>query len=115
MSFGQAVSTCFSNYATFAGRAGRSEYWYWALFVLIAAVVLAIVDLMLPYRALQIIFELATFLPGLAVLFRRLHDTDRSAWWWLIVLIPVVGAILLLVWVCQRGTDGPNRFGPAHA
>jgi uncharacterized membrane protein YhaH (DUF805 family) len=48
-------------------------------------------------------------------MFRRLHDTDRSAWWWLIAFVPLVGAILLIVWLCQRGTDGPNRFGLAPA
>ncbi len=115
MSLGQAVSTCFSKYATFSGRARRSEYWYWVLFILIASVVLGIVDIMLPHHVLQVIFELAVFLPGLAVMFRRLHDTDRSAWWWLIAFIPVVGAILLIVWLCQPGADNLNRFGPAPA
>jgi uncharacterized membrane protein YhaH (DUF805 family) len=115
MSFGDAVKTCFSKYVTFDGRAARPEYWYWVLFVLIVSVVLGIIDMLLPYRLLQIIFELAIFLPGLAVMFRRLHDIDRSAWWWLILFIPIVGAILMIVWLCQRGTDGPNRFGPVPA
>ena len=115
MTFGQAISACFSKYATFDGRAGRPEYWYWVLFTVIAAAVLAIIDLALPYHVLERAFEVATFLPSLAVTFRRLHDVDRSGWWWLIVLIPLVGAIVLIVWLARRGTDGPNRFGPAPA
>jgi uncharacterized membrane protein YhaH (DUF805 family) len=111
MTFGQAVSTGFSKYATFGGRAGRSEYWYWVLFNLVAAVVLAIIDLALPYRVLELAFDVATFLPSLAVMIRRLHDTDHSGWWWLIALLPLIGWIVLIVWLCRRGTDGPNRFG----
>jgi len=115
MSFGQAVSTCFSKYVTFGGRAGRPEYWYWVLFTVVASMVLAIVDLALPYNVLQLAFDVATFLPSVAVLIRRLHDVDRSGWWWLIVMIPIIGWILLIVWLCQRGMDRPNRFGSAPA
>jgi uncharacterized membrane protein YhaH (DUF805 family) len=56
--------------------------------------------------------SLALFLPGLAVSVRRLHDTDRSGWWVLLFLIPLIGAIVLLIWYCSRGTPGGNRFGP---
>jgi uncharacterized membrane protein YhaH (DUF805 family) len=115
MSFGQAISTVFSKYVTFGGRAGRSEYWYWALFTVVAAVVLTIIDLALPYGVLGLAFDVATFLPSLAVMIRRLHDTDRSGWWWLMVLIPLIGWIVLIVWLCRRGTYGPNRFGLAPA
>jgi uncharacterized membrane protein YhaH (DUF805 family) len=58
------------------------------------------------------IYTLGFILPYLAVTVRRLHDLDKSGWWWLIGFIPLVGAIILLVWFCQRGTVGPNRFGP---
>jgi uncharacterized membrane protein YhaH (DUF805 family) len=85
------------------------------LFIVIVGLVVGIIDWALPYRILLALFDLATLLPGLAVMFRRLHDTDRSAWWWLIAFVPLVGAILLIVWLCQRGTDGPNRFGLAPA
>jgi uncharacterized membrane protein YhaH (DUF805 family) len=115
MSLSEAVKSGFSKYVTFSGRASRSEYWYWVLFTVVATVVLTIIDLILSFGALQAIFALATFLPGLAIMFRRLHDIDRSAWWWLILFVPLVGAILLIVWLCKGGTHGPNRFGPAPA
>jgi uncharacterized membrane protein YhaH (DUF805 family) len=115
MSFGQAISTCFSNYVTFEGRAARSEYWYWMLFVFIVSFVLSIVDRILPFGLLQVLFALATILPGVAVGCRRLHDIGRSGRWWLIAFIPVVGAILLIVWACQPSTPGPNQYGPVPA
>ncbi|HEY2532705.1 MAG TPA: DUF805 domain-containing protein [Xanthobacteraceae bacterium] len=58
------------------------------------------------------IFTLATFLPGLSLAVRRLHDLDRSGWWCLVFLIPLIGVIILIIWFCSKGTDGPNRFGP---
>jgi hypothetical protein len=61
---------------------------------------------------IKILFELVIFLPSLAVAARRLHDTDRTAWW-LLLLITLIGAIALIVWYCEEGTPGPNRFGPA--
>ena len=58
------------------------------------------------------IAALALFLPGLAVSIRRLHDRDKSGWWVLLAFIPLIGAIILLIWFIMRGTQGPNRFGP---
>lgn len=115
MTFGQAISTCFSKYVMFTGRAARPEYWYWVLFSVIASLAVGIIDHAASFGLLRIIFILVTFLPGLAVLIRRLHDVDRSGWWWLIALVPVVGVILLIVWLCTPGTPGPNRFDPALA
>ncbi len=116
-SFGQAVSACFSKYATFVGRANRPEYWYFYLFTTLAAIAALIVDLALfsgeaePIFPLTIILYLGVFLPSLAVSVRRLHDTDRSGWWVLIAILPIVGPIVLLVFFCLRGTLGPNRYG----
>jgi uncharacterized membrane protein YhaH (DUF805 family) len=113
MSFVDAIKSGFSNYVTFGGRAIRSEYWYWVLFIILAEIVTSIIDYgILGHQITTPLFGLAVFLPGLAVSIRRLHDLDRSGWWIFIVFIPLIGAILLIVWYCSRGTVGPNRFGP---
>ncbi len=112
MNLVQAISAGFSNYVKFSGRAIRSEYWYWVLFIIIAEIVTSIIDMTLGTGFITGLFGLATFLPSLAVAIRRLHDLDRSGWWVLLALIPLIGAIILIIWYCSRGTAGPNRFGP---
>jgi uncharacterized membrane protein YhaH (DUF805 family) len=106
------------KYATFEGRARRKEYWYFVLFYVLAIVALAIVDEMIgtfseeaEIGLLSGLFVLATFIPSLAVTVRRLHDTDRSGWWILINLIPIIGAIVLLVFTVLDSQPGENRFG----
>lgn len=129
MGFTQAVRSGFANYVTFSGRARRSEYWFWALFVVIVTFIALGIDAMLnpDLMTAQVadgtasvaaqggivsgIVLLALFLPGLSVAIRRLHDTDRRGWWLLIGLIPLIGFIVLLVFYCTEGTRGPNRFG----
>ena len=117
MSFTDAVKSCFSKYVTFSGRAPRSEYWFWALFTIGVGVLLRIIDNVLlgaPMASGGILgglFVLGTFLPAISVAVRRLHDIDRSGWWYWIVLVPIIGIILLIVWFCTKGTAGPNRFG----
>jgi uncharacterized membrane protein YhaH (DUF805 family) len=115
MNFVEAIKSGFSHYVTFSGRAARSEYWYWVLFAALGGLVTAMIDAAIfGYHAgvspLNSIFGLAVFLPGLAVAARRLHDTDRVAWWLLLALTGI-GAIILIVWFCFKGTSGPNRFG----
>jgi len=114
MNFQDAIRSGFSHYVTFTGRASRSEYWYWALFALLVEIVASIIDhTMFPFAStgpIEGITSLLLFLPGLAVGIRRLHDIDRTGWWWLIALT-VIGIILLIVWACTRGTAGPNRYG----
>ena len=106
------------KYADFSGRARRKEYWLFALGVWLAEIVLMGVSggfsssPNILGSSVLVVFCLALFVPSLAVGFRRLHDTDRSAWWLLIGLLPLVGAITLLVFFCFDGTPGPNRFGP---
>ena len=112
MNFPEAVAAGFRNYVNFSGRASRSEYWYWTLFYILVAVATALIDAALNTSLLNPIASLALFLPSLSVAVRRLHDVDRSGWWFLLILIPLIGAIILLVWYCTRGTPGPNRFGP---
>ncbi|WP_448168458.1 DUF805 domain-containing protein [Burkholderia ambifaria] len=119
MNFTEAVRSVFNQYAKFEGRARRAEYWYFALLtgvVSIACQLLAAagresgaIPLLLAIVALVV--SLALVLPSLAVTVRRLHDTGRSGWFLLIAFIPLIGGILLLVWMCSRGTNGPNRFG----
>ena len=115
MGFVEAVTTVLGKYATFSGRAARSEYWYWVLFSVIVAIVAGVIDYMLfpriPINPAGTITSLALLLPGLGVAVRRLHDTDRTGWWLLLVLT-VIGDILLIVWFCMKGTTGPNRYGP---
>jgi uncharacterized membrane protein YhaH (DUF805 family) len=105
MTFGKSISTCFSKYANFNGRASRSEYWWWVLFVILVSAATGMVSEMLSG-----IFSLAILLPYLAVGARRLHDTDRSGWFLLLNLIPLIGWIILLVFFIQEGKE-PNRFG----
>ena len=114
MGFGAAIGTCFSKYLTFIGRARRAEYWYWILFVFVLQFAIGFV---LGFAGLAAIVNVASrlvavvlFLPGCAVLARRLHDTDRSGWWWLLCLTGI-GAFVVLYWLCQEGTQGTNRFG----
>jgi len=118
MGFGRAIGTCFRKYAVFSGRASRSEYWFFVLFQLLLFVGVMILDA-LAFRGSVAVFTtlawLILILPGFAVTVRRLHDTDMSGWWILISFVPLIGSIFLLVWMCQRGTQGPNRFGMGPA
>ena len=107
MNFADAVKTCFRKYADFTGRAARSEFWWFELFIIIAQAICGVL-----YRPLGTAFSLAVLVPAFAVAARRLHDTDRSGWWLLLWLAPLIGWIVLLIWYCQRGTAGSNRFGP---
>ena len=124
------------RYAEFSGRSRPKEYWMFVLFFVLGSILLTIVDLMLgfgvtssysttePYGfwagwsyasqggPLTLLFSLALVIPSLAVGVRRLHDSDRSGWWLLIIFIPFVGALVLLVFMIIGGTHGPNRFGP---
>jgi uncharacterized membrane protein YhaH (DUF805 family) len=115
MTFIQAIQSGFSNYVNFSSRAIRSEYWFWVLFAVIGEAVGSGLDYTIFATSTGLfysVFALAVFLPSLAVAIRRLHDLDRSGWWILISLIPIVGGIVLIVWFCSPGTPGPNRFGP---
>ena len=119
MSMSEAVVSVFSNYATFKGRARRSEYWYFALFNFIVNMgfnMLASVfgDNLLGTLIIGLsgIYGLAVMIPSLAVSWRRLHDIGKSGGWYFIVLVPLVGGILYLIWTCRDSQPGDNRFGP---
>jgi uncharacterized membrane protein YhaH (DUF805 family) len=107
------------QYAVFKGRARRKEYWFFALFNLIVSVVLTGVDYMtgsldmeLGVGLLSGLYSLAILIPSLAVTVRRLHDTDRTGWWLLIAFIPLIGAIVLLVFMLLDSKPGDNQYGP---
>jgi uncharacterized membrane protein YhaH (DUF805 family) len=106
------------RYAQFSGRSRRKEYWMYTLFVVLVSLIAGAIDGALGlagesgYGPLGGIFTLATLIPSIAVGIRRLHDTDRSGWWLLIALIPLIGALVLLFFFVSDGTGGPNRFGP---
>ena len=100
------------NYVGFGGRARRTEYWMFVLFNFIVSIILGILDGVLGTAPLLGgVYALAVLLPSIAVSIRRLHDTDRSGWWMLIGQIPLIGAIVLLVFFCLEGTRDNNRFG----
>lgn len=108
----------FNNYANFNGRARRSEYWYFTLFSTLLYMVAVGLSMALggeenPFISFAIVgvVAVALFLPSLAVMIRRLHDTNRSGWWILINFIPYLGGIVLLVFMCLDGTAGPNKYG----
>ena len=115
MNFGDAIKSGFSKYVVFEGRSRRSEFWFWFLFVYAVAGLLVLfssTDITgFIFSTLYGLFAIAIFLPSLAMQVRRLHDTDRSGWFILLALIPLVGAIILLVFYVQEGTPGDNRFG----
>jgi uncharacterized membrane protein YhaH (DUF805 family) len=112
MSFTEAVTSVFSKYAVFSGRAGRPEFWWFALFNVIASLILAFLDrILFGYEILGAIYGLAVLLPGLGVAVRRLHDIGRSGWWILVGVIPLVGWIVLLVWYLSPGAPGFNEYG----
>jgi uncharacterized membrane protein YhaH (DUF805 family) len=114
MSFVESIQTCFSKFVTWQGRAGRAEYWWWALFALIVYIVGAVIDAAAKSPIPTIVLVLVLLLPSLAVFVRRLHDTGRSGWWYWIGLVPLVGGIVLLVFVCSA-SHGPNNYGNGPA
>ncbi|HMD74521.1 MAG TPA: DUF805 domain-containing protein [Steroidobacteraceae bacterium] len=110
MGFTDAIKTCFNKYADFNGRAKRPEYWWYWLFVLLVSLAISVLS-----RSASGLFSLVTFIPSLAVGARRLHDTDRSGWWQLLWIIPVIGWIVMIVFLVSEGSAGDNRFGSPPA
>ena len=118
MSFTESIGTCFSKYGVANGRASRSEYWWFSLFLFIISFVTSFADSFLftdlvfedGISPINIVASLATLIPSIAVYIRRLHDVNRSGWWMFIALT-CVGIIPLLIWACSKGTDGSNDFG----
>ena len=107
----------YANYANFRGRASRSEYWYFILFYLIVFFILAFIDgIIVLYSMngiglLSGIFALASFIPMLALLIRRIHDTGNTGWWWLISFVPVIGFFVILFFALKDSEEGTNEYG----
>lgn len=119
MSFAEAVQSCFKKYVGFSGRARRSEYWWFFLFVVLVSIAASVLDALFGtmfetanFGVIGAIVGLALVLPTIAVSVRRLHDTSRSGWWYLLGLIPVIGTIILIVWYCLD-SHGDNKYGPS--
>jgi uncharacterized membrane protein YhaH (DUF805 family) len=112
MTMQEAVRSVLSQYAVFTGRARRSEYWFWTLATFLASIVMQIIDAILGTTPLLgLLLALALLVPGIAVAVRRLHDISKSGWFLLLVLIPIIGAIVLIVWFV--GDSHPdNEYGP---
>ncbi|MFM1965434.1 MAG: hypothetical protein RL134_1159 [Actinomycetota bacterium] len=145
MTFGQSVKHVFSNYATFQGRASRSEFWWWYLFTAIISLIVFIpampwyidfinaansqtgnaVMVLPPVTGLaafglilSTVWSLAVLIPTIAVAVRRLHDTNKSGWWMLLWFLSCcfgIGAIILIIFWVMASTPGPNRFGEGPA
>ena len=115
MDFMTSVKTCFSKYATFSGRAIRSEFWWFVLFCIIVGMVLGALDAMVfGYGSVGIfalIFQLGTIIPSLSVGARRLHDIGKSGWWQLLGLLPIIGWVILIYWMAQKTHEGENKYG----
>lgn len=115
MEFSNAVCSFFKNYAVFSGRANRSEYWYSILFCTLVGFALGLVEEiggLYPYEdesLLANLFNIIILVPSLSVFFRRMHDVGRSGWWYMLIFT-VIGAIPVFIWLCRKGTDGPNKY-----
>ncbi|MFJ1798815.1 DUF805 domain-containing protein [Streptomyces sp. NPDC098077] len=100
------------NYAGFSGRARRKEYWMFALISFVISLVLTIIGSLIGVDFLSYIYAVAILVPSLAVAVRRLHDTGRSGWWLLIGIVPLVGFIVLIVFLASEGKHEANQHGP---
>ena len=99
------------NYTNFSGRARRKEYWIYSVISAVIIFILSMIDAVMGVALFTTLYSLFILIPELSLSFRRLHDIDKSAWWLLIVLVPVVGAIVLFVFSVMPGTVGANRYG----
>ena len=125
MRFGEAIHSCFSKFATFQGRAPRSEFWWFMLILWLLTFVIAFVVSFFVSDSLENLSAgsalllgplfaggLFLWLASLSVTIRRLHDSDKSGWWYWISLVPYAGVLVLLIFMLLPGTNGDNRFGP---
>jgi uncharacterized membrane protein YhaH (DUF805 family) len=115
MKFDEAIKSYFNNYANFKGRARRSEFWFAILFVFLVSLVAQLLDLILfgtQTGLFYVVTLLGFFIPSLAIAWRRLHDIGKSGGFYFIGLIPIVGSILLIVWLAKDSEPTENKYGP---
>ena len=128
MDFGQSIAYCFSNYANFNGRARRKEYWMYTL--ILTVLLIALMAIMFSALSLSdetrietgpsgyltvlllFVFLVVHFIPSLALTVRRLHDTGKSGWWYLIVFVPYLGNFVIFIFTLIDGDEGENKYGP---
>ena len=121
MLFIQSIKTCFQKYVIFNGRASRSEFWWFTLFICLVTILTIIADLLIfgeenllmqPYAVLNFtnIFNIFVVLPSFSVTFRRLHDVNKSGWW-LLLYFTLIGILVILYWNIKKGNEDENRFG----
>lgn len=116
MNLTDACKSVLGQFAGFSGRARRSEFWWWYLLSATLPIIVYVLAAVLNssiVAVLAVILSIVIILPTLAVSVRRLHDTGRSGWWYLIIFVPLVGGILLLVWWALDGEPGVNQYGPS--
>jgi uncharacterized membrane protein YhaH (DUF805 family) len=103
------------RYFDFSGRSTRAQFWLFSLVMLVMVIIAIIIDSAISSQPgiITALVVIAHLLPSLAVTVRRLHDINRSSWWVFIQLVPLIGLIVMLVFLCSGSTQGPNRFGPA--
>ena len=109
------LNVILNHYADFNGRARRSEYWYFALVNAGIGIVLSLLQRITGWNLFSVLsglVSLALLVPGLGLAWRRLHDIGKSGTWYFIVFVPIVGFILMIVWLCQDSQPGDNQFGP---
>ena len=120
MSFIEAIKICFIKFADFSGRATRSEFWYFSLFVVLLGVIATNIDASIAgetfwsYQGVlgpaESIYYLTTIVPSFSVSVRRLHDIGRSGWW-VLIFLTIIGIFLLIYWACLRSEERINKYG----
>ena len=112
MNFMDAVEHVFTHYAVFEGRARRSEFWYFQLFHFVVVFVLGALSFTGFLATLLGLYMLASLIPNIAVCWRRFHDIGKSGAWYFISFIPIVGLVLMIIWLSQDSQPGANQYGP---
>ncbi len=115
MNFQDAVKSGFDNFINFEGRATRSEYWWWFLFYIIAYVTAIVLGSAINVGIIPLVVSLGLWAPSLAVGTRRLHDINKSGWWQLLYLIPLIGLLVMIYFFVQPSNTSDNRFGSPRA